>query len=277
MGLTAFVDAAEPERITDDGKLKFTPVYRSRDEIVFAVHESPNLVCLKRLDLKDRSQTRLHPAVAAHQFDPAFSADGRYHCFVMSSGSPQMHLVIQDAQEKSEHDYRPREARAVARVPTIAPDGKRVAFSVSDVNGHQIGSVDMQGKDLRLLTQSSGINHAPAYSPDGRRIAFSSSREGDFDLYVMEADGSNVTQLFESPGLDERPAWSPDGQRIAFTSNRDGNYEIYLLELASGTQRKLTDHPEKDDFATWHPDGKRVLFVSSRDGKSDLYQVAVGE
>src|SRR5207253_1086427 len=77
--------AAEPEQLTTDGKLKLAPVFVSRQEIVFSVHESPNLVALKRLKVKDRTQERLHPAVTAHQFDPAYSADGRYHCYAMSA------------------------------------------------------------------------------------------------------------------------------------------------------------------------------------------------
>src|SRR5712691_7774376 len=98
--LAAAVWGAEPGRLTRDGKLRFAPAFVNRHEIAFAVHEVPNQVVLKRLDLKDGKQTRLHPTIAAHQFDPAYSADGRYHCFAMSSTSPQLVLVIQDTKEK---------------------------------------------------------------------------------------------------------------------------------------------------------------------------------
>src|SRR5688572_18954446 len=116
--LGAGVRRAEPQRLTHDGKLKFAPVFvAGGGEIVFAVHESPNLVALKRLKLADQSEERLHPQVAAHQFDAAFSADGRYHCYAMSATSPQLVLVIQDTKEKKESVYRPQDARATARYP----------------------------------------------------------------------------------------------------------------------------------------------------------------
>jgi TolB protein len=260
-----------------DGKLKSAPVFAGSQEIVFSVHEAPNLVALKRLKLKEGTQEVVHPAVKAHQFDPAFSADGRYHCFAMSSTSPQLVLVIQDSKDKTEAVFRPRDARAVVRNPSISPDGQRVAFSLSDAGGHRIASVNLRGQDLKTLAASVGMNAAPAYSPDGKRIAFSSSRDGDFEIYVMDADGGNVRRLTNSPGMDTRPVWSPDGKRIAFTSNRDGNYEIYVMNADGSAPRRATTHQGKDDYPVWHPDGKKLLIVSERGGKSDLYLIGVPE
>jgi TolB protein len=270
----AALRSAEPQRLTHDGKLKFAPVFvAGGDEVVFAVHESPNLVALKRLKLADGSEERLHPAVPAHQFDPTFSVDGRYHCYAMSATSPQLVLVIQDIKENRESVFRPQDSRATARSPSIAPDGSCVVFSLSDVGGHQIASVNLQGQDLKRLTQSTGMNSWPAFSPDGRQIAFGSSRDGKLDLYVMNADGSDVRRLTSSPGRDMRPAWSPDGRRIAFTSTRDGDYEIYLMNADGSGQRNVTNDPGRDDFPAWHPDGRRLAFVSDRDGRSDLYLI----
>lgn len=260
------------ERLTQDGKRKLAPVFTAGgQEVVFAVHESPNLVAIKRLKLADGSMERLHPASVAHQFDPAFSPDGRYHCFSMSSTSPQLVLVIQDLKEKKEATFRPRDARATVRGLTVAPDGSRVVFSLSDGGGHQLASVNMQGQDLKKLTEATGMNCWPAFSPDGRNIAFCSSRDGDIQLYVMNAAGGEVRRLTKGPGLCLRPAWSPDGKRLAFTSNHDGNYEIYVMNADGSQPSRITDHPETDDYAAWHPDGKRVLTVSERGGKFDLY------
>ena len=56
-----------------------------------------------------------------HQFDPAFSRDGRYHAFGRSSTSPQMVLVIEDTREKKDAVFQPRESRATARIPRSPP------------------------------------------------------------------------------------------------------------------------------------------------------------
>jgi len=268
----AVASGGEPVRLTTDGTLKLAPVFvNNGDEIVFATHEVPNLVSIVRLKLSDGSRRRMHPTVVNHQFDPAFSRDGRLHAYARSSTAPQLVLVIQDTQEKKESVFKPRESRATARNPSFAPDGARVVFSLSDLGGHQIMSVNTQGQDLKRLTDAAGMNAWPAYSPNGRKIAFGSSRSGDFEIYVMNADGSDLERLTRSPGFDARPAWSPDGTRIAFTSNRDANYDIYVMNADGSNPRNVTSDPARDDHAAWHPDGRQLVFVSDRDGGSDLY------
>jgi TolB protein len=270
--LGATASGGDVVRVTWDGTLKLAPVFIERgDEVAFATHEIPNLVSIVRLKVNDGSRRRVHAAVVNHQFDPAFSRDGRLHAYARSANAPQMVLVIQETIEKKESVYKPRESRATARNPSIAPDGSRVVFALSDIGGHQIASVNAQAQDLKRLTSAAGMNAWPAYSPDGRRIAFGSSRSGDFEIYVMNADGSDQRRLTHSPGLDARPAWSADGTKIAFSSNRDGNYEIYVMNSDGSNPRNATLHPARDDHAAWHPDGRRLLFVSDRDGGSDLY------
>jgi TolB protein len=267
-------DSTEPDRLTHDGARKLTPVFVAHgDAIVFAMHERPNLVALMRLRLKDGARERVHPTVASHQFDPAYSEDEKIHVYSRTATSPQSVLVIKEAREPKEFVFRPRDSRATARSPSVAPNGQRIAFSVSDVGGQQIASVNLKGEDLKILAPSAGINGWPAYSPDGRHIAFASSRDGDFEIYVMSTDGENLRRLTHSRGRDLRPAWSPDGQRIAFTSSRDGNEEIYVMAADGAHPRNLTHHPDRDDFPAWHPDGRHLVFVSERDGGSDLYRL----
>jgi TolB protein len=267
------VVGGEPRQLTIDGTLKFSPAFfPGGEEIVFATHENANLVSLWKLKLVDGSRERLHPNVSAHQFDPAFSADGRNHVFAMSAGSPQLVLVIQELATKTEVTFRPRDARATARYPTIAPDDGRVVFSLSDVQGHQIASVDKEGNNFKLLTEAAGMNCWPSFSPDGKQIAFGSSRDGNFEIYIMNADGSQPRRLTHSPRRDIRPSWSPDGRRIAFTSARDGNCEVYVMHTDGENPLNVTRHADHDDFPVWHPNGRHLVTISQRDGATDLYQ-----
>jgi dipeptidyl aminopeptidase/acylaminoacyl peptidase len=288
--------SAEPKPLTSDGRLKFAPAFIfGGKEVVFSVHNVPKRVSLMRLRLADGKQQLLYPSINAHQFDAAFSKDGRYHCFAMSSTSPQLVLVIKDAKaDKSESAaivqfgendansakernivgariFKPQGARSTVRTPRFLPDQSRVVFTLSAPGGQQIASVNIRGEDLKKLTQSAGTNCWPSVSPDGKRIAFSSSRQGSFCIYVMNADGSDVQRLTDSPTRDIRPAWSPNGEQIAFASARDGNLEIYVMDADGSNLRRLTNHPERDDYPIWHPDGRRLLTVSERAGRFDLY------
>ena len=272
--ITIPAPAAEPVRLTRDGTRKLAPTFVDGGAaLVYAAHERPNLVALVQLDWQSGSRHRVLPKVVNHQFDPAFSTDGRSLAYSRTTTSPQSELVIRDLHEQREVTFRPRDSRATVRHPSFAPDHSRVVFSLSDVGGQQIATVDLKGQDLTILAPSAGLNGWPSYAADGKHIAFTSSRDGDLELYVMDAAGNQLRRLTRSPGRDLRPAWSPDGKRIAFTSARDGNEEIYLIDADGSNPRNLTRHPDRDTEATWHPDGLRLAFISDRGGRCDLYLI----
>lgn len=275
MLLAGALYADDMQRITRDGALKFAPVFLKKGtEIIYSVHDEPTRVSLMRLSLVDGHQERVDSANPAHQFDADVTADGRYLCFVLTYTSPQSILVIRDLTDGSEARFIPKDPRATVRSPKIAPNQKQVVFTLSDVGGQQIASVDLKGNNLQRLTDSTGINAWPAISPDSRQIVFGSSRDGSFHLYVMNVDGNAVRQLTDHPLRDMRPAWSPDGKQIAFTSARDGNLEIYVIGADGSDLRRVTDHPDRDDYPVWHPTENRLMIVSERDGDSDLYLVS---
>ncbi len=271
--------AAEPTRLTIDGKFKRDPVFLKPDgsELLFAQLDKPNQLRLMKLDLRDKSVTPLHPNETRSEFEPAVSPDGRWLAFVQNRGNLSLALVIQDLMENKQADVPPAGGFSGMHSPAIAPDHSRVLFSFPDGNRQQLFSVNVQAQNQQKLVDSVGINNWPSFSPDGKQVVFSSSREGDYDLYMMNADGSNQRRLLESPRQDIRPRWSPDGKRIAFTSNRDGNYEIYLINADGGGLVRVTQHAEQDDFACWHLDGRRLIAVCERDGRHDLYLLEIPE
>lgn len=265
--------AAEPVRITKDGKLKLAPVFiNGGKEVVYSVHAEPKRVVLMKLDLDDGSPSMVLPDGRASQFDVSYSADGKYLAYAKSDTDRQLKLVILDIAQGIESVFAPPGTqRSTVRTPRFLSATKRVIFTLNGPGGQQIASVDLKAADLKGLTTSNGANAWPAVSPDGKQIVFSSSRAGAFNLYTMNVDGSDVKRLTDSPASDLHASWSPDGKRIAFTSARDGNYEVYVVNVDGGKLRRTTNHPERDDFPVWHPDGKRLLTIAERGGRFDLY------
>src|SRR4051812_44373609 len=58
--------------------------------------------------------------------------------------------------------------------PQVSPDGKRVAFTIGDVNFDanrtltQIYTMSSAGGDMKQLTNGTGSSSSPRWSPDGR-------------------------------------------------------------------------------------------------------------
>ena len=269
--------AAEPQRITRDGQLKFSPVFiDGGTKLVYSAHNQPKRVSIIRLDLATGKRV-LHYAVGSDsQFDIAFSRDRKLECFARSGGPRQLSLVIRNLATGKDVVFDPPGAqRSTVRSPRFTPDGRRIVMTMNAPGGQQIVSLNLQGKDVRSLTASNGINGWPDISPDGKTIVFSSSRNGVLDLWLMDADGENQRPLLRSPRRDIYPSWSPDGRRIAFTSARDGNQEVYLVDRDGGNLRRVTTHPERDGYPLWHPDGRRLLTISERGGRFDFYSWTV--
>lgn len=269
--------AAEPIRLTTDGRVKRDPVFSKPEgsELLFAVLDQPKQLRLMRLTLASGKVEAVHPDETRSEFEPAVSRDGRYLAFVQNRGNLSLALVIKDLMANTQVEVPPGGGFSGMHSPAIAPDNSRVLYSYPEDGRQHLFVAGIDAKQPRRLVDSSGVNNWPSFSPDGQQVVFSSTRDGDYELYVMKSDGTDVRRLTDSPKQDIRPRWSPDGRRIAFTSNRDGNYEIYWIAPDGSGLSRVTNHPEQDDYAAWSPNGRRLVFVAERDGHQDLVSVEV--
>lgn len=269
--------AAEPRRLTSDGRVKRDPIFVGADgkTIVYAVLEKPTQLRLMKLTIPDGTPEPVHPSETRSEFEPAASPDGRFLSFVQNRGNLSLALVIEDRDRTQSAEVPPGGGFSGMHSPTFTPDATRILFSYPEDGRQSIFSVDLQGKNRQTVINSVGVNNWPHFSPDGKFFVFGSSRDDDFEIYVARSDGSDVRRLTTSPRQDIRPRFSPDGKRIAFTSNRDGNYEVYAMNADGTNSQRVTDNPEQDDYPAWHADGQHLLIVSERQGRSDLYLVDV--
>ena len=67
-----------------------------------------------------------------------------------------------------------------------------------------IFAADLDGGNLKRLTDTPGYDAEGSYSADGSRIVFTSFRDGDAEIYIMDADGKNPPD-HPRQGLRRRP------------------------------------------------------------------------
>src|SRR3954452_20058848 len=97
------------------------------------------------------------------------------------------------------------------------PAAVQLAISLPGEKGMDVCVIDLDGGDIRRLTEGGGWDRFPAWSPDGTQIAFTSSPPtGDGPrserVWVMDAEGSEPVPIAKGMGAK----WSPDGSQLAF-------------------------------------------------------------
>jgi TolB protein len=155
--------------------------------------------------------------------------------------------------------------------------GSRIAFALTGKGPHEIGSVDMDGGRMAVLTKMGSDSLLPAYSPNGAEIAFTSYLKNNPDLWIVSAGGGRARRVSKQPGLNTGASWSPDGRAIALTLSHEGNAELYRISAEDGrVLARLTNHPAIDSSPAFSPDGSQLAFVSSRQGSPQIFVMPAG-
>ncbi len=108
--------------------------------------------------------------------------------------------------------------------PVFSPDGKRVAFAVTDF--------------------------------------FLEEGKSNSDIYVMNADGTGLRRMTSDEAADYEPRWSPDGKWITFISTREDGAQAWKIRVDGGEPSKITGFHMGVGGVRWLPDGKRFLFFT---------------
>lgn len=89
----------------------------------------------------------------------------------------------------------------------------------------EVYTCNIDGSDLKQITNLGQANWAPYFHPSGEKIIFSSNHESKrgfpFHLYLINLDGTGLEKLTNDDGFDAFPMFSPDGKFLVFSSNRN--------------------------------------------------------
>jgi TolB protein len=90
--------------------------------------------------------------------------------------------------------------------PAWSPDGRKIAFHRDSGGNVDIYVMNVDGSNVRRLTNTPGPDTLPTWTPDGTRIVFRSVRTGSWAIFIMNADSSDQRQILAN--ADPGPDWS---------------------------------------------------------------------
>ena len=164
----------------------------------------------------------------------------------------------------------------------FSSDGKQLIFQ-STRDGRQcdqIYTMNVDGSNVKLISNGDGRTTCSYFFPDGRRILFSSTHLGGkecpprpdfskgyvwavyptFDIFTALPDGSDLKQLTNTVGYDAETTITRDGKHLVFTSMRDGDLDIYTMDANGRNVRRLTNELGYDGGPFWSYDGKQIVY-----------------
>lgn len=89
----------------------------------------------------------------------------------------------------------------------------------------EIYTCNVDGSDLKQITNLGKANWAPYFHPNGKKILFSSNHKSqrgyDFHIYMMNIDGTGIEQITSESMFNAFPMFSPNGKQLVWSSNRN--------------------------------------------------------
>jgi Tol biopolymer transport system component len=226
------VERRIPHRLTS-GLDRYTSLAASADGRRLVVTLATPQRTLWRLRIADSPAAAAAPIslTTGTGFSPRLGPD--YLLYVSENGTGES--IWKFANGTSSELWSGQEARVVGG-PAISPDGRSVAFSVSQHGQTLLYVVHADGTNARIVAGSLNLQGDPAWMPDGRSITSAVVDHGLPHLFRIPLDGRSPTLFVHEYSVD--PVWAPDG-RFAIYSGPD----IGTTFSVKAVTEKAAPHP----------------------------------
>jgi Tol biopolymer transport system component len=209
----------------------------------------------------DGSDVRRLTTDAANEHDPSWAPDGKSIVYSSDKDSRGDLYRLWLADSRVERLTRHFVGRAI--MPTVSPDGSRVAFAAQSMRAgqfwlFQVHILDLASKGATPLAGSGGACW-PAWMPDSSGLAYVRLDQEPSALESLKLQSGAKQPLVKDAKLwSYYPDWSPDGQKVAFSiSPQHHEGEDWDLALVDANQPgkfvKLTSGPGNDRLPDWKP------------------------
>jgi serine/threonine-protein kinase len=165
--------------------------------------------------------------------------------------------------------------------PRFSPDGKRLAFSLDDGQGHtDIWIHNLERNTTSRLTSMAGRNSMPVWTADSQNVVFSNFAASNSAIYWIRSDGSGEAQKMANVENQWRPqAISPDGKWLAgVIPGGTGGVPILMAPIEGepdhprlGKAVPFLATPYVTISPTFSPDGRWIAYASGEPGKRGIW------
>ena len=163
-------------------------------------------------------------------------------------------------------------SEGAAMVSDVSKNGENLILSLSPNTLSDLYIYNVRSKNLRRLTNYSGIDVDGKFVNDDKEIIFVSDRLGYPNIFMMRIDGGGTEQVVLHGRNNS--AVTSNGKYAVYTSRETNNefgsntFNLYLISLAPGSNyiRRLTANG-KNQMPKYSSDGGSIMYVKHYSAK----------
>lgn len=149
--------------------------------------------------------------------------------------------------------------------------GTQISYSSKVGRYKELFVMDMDGTNVRQLTNDRALALSSSWSPDGSKVVFTSYRSRVPDLFLMDVAKRTVTQVTRGAAMELGAHFAPGGALVVSRST-EGSSQIVLMNMDGTVVRSLTPKSSAIDVSpVFSPDFNSVAFCSNRGGGPQIY------
>lgn len=206
-------------------------------------------------------------------FDPSLSRDGKTLVFASTQHRPTSDIYIKSVNGRTVTQLTADPAQDV--MPTLSPDGERVAFASNRSGSWDVYVMSVTGGQSVQVTSDPAQELHPSWSPDGTKLVYSRLGQvsGRWEMWVVDIDQPMASEFI---GYGLFPSWCPatgtgqDGRdKIVFQRSRergDRAFSVWTVDYQQGDASSPTEIASNPSAAcinpTWSPDGQWIVYAS---------------
>jgi len=155
--------------------------------------------------------------------------------------------------------------KSISIMPTVSPDGSRVAFTSYAKGTPRIMMVDtLTGRLLPFYNQEASLNANASFTPDGKDIYYSSTAAGLPQIYVAALDGQGFRRISHRDAIEAEPKVNPKNPALLLFVAGPGPQQIYEMNNEGVGVERVTNGEGEASNPSWHPDGQHIAFYWTR-------------
>jgi hypothetical protein len=212
------------------------PVYAPSGHILFARTPTTPGIWAVPFSLSRLEVTGEPFLVAPGGSRPTVSDDGTL-AYVAGSGGGAVQLAWMDAAGREIGDAGTPETRS-SREYSLAPDGKRIAWMVSENDNQDVWIIDAARGTRTRFTFDPAAEQSPRWSPTGDRIVYHTAPRdcNGPECWRIVLRSASGTGAADTLGLGVLANFTPDGQHVVYSTLSAGgsNWDLVATPLVDG-------------------------------------------